>query len=156
VNESSARKEIANLPADFPVLDTLEYGDFQIDHSRGKIDNPPGFYISLLRDKIIPPPTFETAAKRLAREAAEREAERRRQEAWEAEQDRLAAEEQAEEQKLDDLQAGNPDRYQALYRQCEDDLYLRSVSVRQVRARSPRSRCISPSPRRCDSDRGNR
>lgn len=131
VNESSARKELTNLPADFPVLDTLEYGDFQIDHSRGKIDNPPGFYISLLRDKIIPPPTFETAAKRLAREEAQQETERQRQEEWEANQNRLAAEEQAEEQKLDDLQARNPDRYQALFRQCEDDLYREFPSMKR-------------------------
>ena len=119
VSESSARKELATLPADFPVIDTLEYGDFQIDHSHGRIENPAGFYVSLLREKAIPPSTFETSAKRKARE----EEERRRQEEHDAEQERLAAEEEADEQMLDDLQAKDPERYQALYRQCEETLY---------------------------------
>jgi DNA methylase len=81
--------------------------------------------VSLVKSRFTPPPTYETRTHREARLAAER----KRQEAWDAEQERLAAKEEAEEQKLDDLQAGDPERYQALYRQCEDTLYQEFPSM---------------------------
>lgn len=119
VSESSARKELAALPADFPVIDALEYGDFQIDHSHGRIENPAGFFIALLREKTIPPATFETSARRKARQAEER----RRQEAWDAEQARLQDEERRSEEELDQLKASDPERYVSLFHACEESLY---------------------------------
>jgi hypothetical protein len=122
VSEPAARKVLSDLPADFRVLDTLEYGDQQIMQQRGKITNPPGFYISLLRDRITPPPTFESSATKAARQRAElaqqqvrAEAEARRQ----AEEDAAA---QLMEAQLDQLKAADPTRYAELYRQAKADL----------------------------------
>jgi hypothetical protein len=78
VTEDKARELLARLKPDQPVLEQLEWGDRQIEH--GKIKNPAGFYISLVDGNVIPPPTFETRAKRQAREEEERrQAEERRQ-----------------------------------------------------------------------------
>jgi hypothetical protein len=125
VTENQAREHLANIPATYPLVDTLEWADAEIAKNPSKWDNPAGWYASLVKSRFIPPPTYETRTHREARLAAERN----RQEAWEAEQERLAAEEQAEEQKLDDLQAGYPERYQALFRQCEDALHREFPSM---------------------------
>jgi hypothetical protein len=73
VGESDARKLLAALKPGQPILDQLEYGDLQIEQSRGKITNPPGFYISLLQRNVPIPATFETSKARIARERAEKE-----------------------------------------------------------------------------------
>ena len=70
VSGTDARKLLATLPPGQPVLDQLEYGDLQIEQSRGKIMNPPGFYISLLQRNIPVPATFESARTRKARQEA--------------------------------------------------------------------------------------
>jgi hypothetical protein len=87
VTETRARKILANVSADQPVMDELEWGDLQIEQLGGRITNPAGFYISLVTEKVIPPPTFETKAKRIAREEGERrrEEERRAREDLETE-----------------------------------------------------------------------
>ena len=64
VSEAAARKLLADLPAGWPTIETLEWGDQQVAVQRGKITNPPGFYISLLRDRLTPPSTFESSAVR--------------------------------------------------------------------------------------------
>ena len=125
VTENQAREYLANIPATYPLVDTLEWADAEIAKNPSKWDNPAGWYVSLVKSRFTPPPTYETRTHREARLAAER----KRQEVWAAEQERLAAEEQAEEQKLDGLQAGDPERYQALYRQCEDALYQEFPSM---------------------------
>ena len=79
INEVQAHRLLRSLPADQPVLDQLEYGDYLIWKSRTTIKNAPGFYIYLLRHNIVPPETFETARRREARERSElREAEDQR------------------------------------------------------------------------------
>jgi hypothetical protein len=120
VSETAARKLLTELPAGFPTLDTLEWGDTQVSTSRGKITNPPGFFISLLRDRTAPPPTFEPSRVLKARQEAEL---RKQQALLEAEARRLA-EEEAEEQRLDQFQASDPERYQALYDQAKAELYV--------------------------------
>lgn len=45
IGETDARKFLAALGPGQPILDQLEYGDYQISRKRGKIANPPGFYI---------------------------------------------------------------------------------------------------------------
>jgi hypothetical protein len=59
VNEVQARKLLKALPPNQPILNQLEYGDYIIWKSRSAIKNPPGFYIYLLRENILPPNNFE-------------------------------------------------------------------------------------------------
>jgi hypothetical protein len=119
ISETATRKLLTELPAGYPTLDTLEWGDTQVSTSRGKITNPPGFYISLLRDRTTPPPTFESSAIRKARH----EADLRKQQALQEEEARRLAEEEAEEQRLDQFQAAEPQAYQALYDRAKTELY---------------------------------
>lgn len=71
VVESQAVKLLRALPPDQPVMDQIEYIDSIIQ--RGRIDNPPGFYVSMLKENIPVPDFFETSARRTARQARERE-----------------------------------------------------------------------------------
>jgi hypothetical protein len=119
VTEDQAREHLASLPATYPLIDTLEWADAEIAKNPGKWNNSAGWYVSLVKGTVTPPPTWETRTQREAR----LDAERRRQEEREVEQARLDAEEQAEEKTLDDLQASDPERYQTLYRKCEDALH---------------------------------
>jgi Replication initiator protein A len=110
-SEPQARKVLADLPTEYRLLETLEWADQQIATQPGKFNNPPGFYISLLRDRIQAPPTFQSSASRKAQEeailaqqlaeAAKRSAE------IEAEQEADAA--------LDRLKASDPASFQALH-----------------------------------------
>ena len=105
VGNADARKLLATLKPDQPILDQLEYGDLQIEQSRGKITNPPGFYISLLQRDVPVPATFESSRARNARLAAEKEQ-------LQALADRQAAnlaEEEVERQKLDSQIAALPE-----------------------------------------------
>jgi len=80
VAEPYARTVLAAINPEQPVLVQLEWGDQQVKQSGGKIMNPAGFYISLVSGNVMPPPTFETAADRQAREErmrAEESAQRR-------------------------------------------------------------------------------
>jgi hypothetical protein len=80
VAEPYARTILAAIHPEQPVLAQLEWGDQQVRQSGGKILNPAGFYISLVSGNVMPPPTFETAADRQAREErmrAEESAQRR-------------------------------------------------------------------------------
>jgi hypothetical protein len=71
VVESQAVKLLRALPADQPVIDQIEYIDSIIQ--RGRIENPPGFYVSMLKENIPVPDCFETSARRTVRQARERE-----------------------------------------------------------------------------------
>jgi hypothetical protein len=105
VGNADARKLLATLKPGQPILDQLEYGDLQIEQSRGKITNPPGFYISLLQRDVPVPATFESSRARNARLAAENEQ-------LQALADRQAAnlaQEEAERQKLDSQIAALPE-----------------------------------------------
>jgi len=74
--EEKARRMLLDLPVDQPVLDQLEWGDFEIARragTRDKIQNPPGFYIYLLETNCRVPHDFETSRKRQARELAQKQ-----------------------------------------------------------------------------------
>jgi len=71
LGEGDARKLLAKLAPGQLVMDQLEYADAVIYQSRGKIQNPPGFYISRLQDNSPNPPWFETSAARKVRQEAE-------------------------------------------------------------------------------------
>jgi hypothetical protein len=106
VGGTDARKLLATLPSGQPILDQLEYGDLQIEQSRGKITNPPGFYISLLQRNVPVPATFETSRARNTREKAEKE----QQQAFADRQSAAIAQEEAERQKLDAQIAALPEQ----------------------------------------------
>ena len=71
VNEVQANRLLRSLPADQPVADQLEYGDYLIWKSRATIKNAPGFYVYLLRQNILPPEDFETSSRKETRRANE-------------------------------------------------------------------------------------
>jgi hypothetical protein len=76
VIEEKARRMLLDLPTDQPVLDQLEWGDFEIARraaTREKIQNPPGFYIYLLETNCRVPNDFETSRKRQAREIVQKQ-----------------------------------------------------------------------------------
>ena len=79
VTENHARKILADVTPNQPVIAQLEWGDLQVKQSGGKILNPAGFYVSLVSGNVTPPQSFETAAEKKAREAKERQAEDERQ-----------------------------------------------------------------------------
>ena len=83
VAEPYARTILAAVNPEQPVLAQLEWGDQQVKLSGGKILNPAGFYVSLVSGNVMPPPNFETAAQRNARE----EKMRREEEVRQAEQE---------------------------------------------------------------------
>lgn len=118
ISSTDAREILTSLPPDQPVLDQLEWGDYQVAQSRGKITNPAGFYISLLQRNTNPPPTFETSTARNARHRAELE----RQEALQRETEAQLAVEAAAEAELDLLKAAQPERYQDLYDRAQAQL----------------------------------
>lgn len=68
--ESGARKILEGLANHEQVIDQLEYGDFLISQN-GSIRNPPGFYLSLIKENIAVPENFETSRKRKLREDAQ-------------------------------------------------------------------------------------
>lgn len=70
IHEEQARKLLTSLPPDQAIRDQLEYGDFLLRTSPGSIRNPPGFYIYLLRDGVMPPADFETSRMRRQRESS--------------------------------------------------------------------------------------
>lgn len=72
IPEFEAQKYLSKIPSEQAVLDQLEWGDHCIRSAPGKIKNPAGFYISLIRHNVIPPPTFETNRQKQAREEKER------------------------------------------------------------------------------------
>jgi hypothetical protein len=110
VTENHARKILADVPPNQPVIAQLEWGDLQVRQSGGKILNPAGFYVSLVSGNVMPPQNFETAAEKKARETKERQ----------AEDDRQAQE---------DLEA---EYY--WYREKEIDRYVASLDPAQVEA----------------------
>jgi hypothetical protein len=71
INEVQANRLLRSLPADQPVGDQLEYGDYLIWKSRATIKNAPGFYVYLLRQNILPPEDFETSSRKEKRRADE-------------------------------------------------------------------------------------
>jgi hypothetical protein len=74
IAESGARKVLSELAEHQPVLDQLEYGDHLIKTT--DINNPPGFYLYLLKENITIPDDFVTSRKRKLREQAHAERER--------------------------------------------------------------------------------
>jgi hypothetical protein len=65
--ESEARKILTSLDLalDQHLTDILDWGDHLIGEApRGRIYNPAGFYIDLIKKRVVPPEGFETSRKR--------------------------------------------------------------------------------------------
>ena len=119
IGEGDARKLLARLAADQPVLDQIEYVDAIIQQSRGKIRNPQGLYISRLQDNLPNPPTFETSQARQTRLRAESA---REQAILEKQLAKLQAEEE-ENQRIDAQIDALPEKQrQALFAQAKKEL----------------------------------
>jgi len=71
IGESDARQLLAGLPPGQPVLDQLEWGDYLISRKRGGIENPPGFYISLVQRNVPVPANFLSSSQVRELQAAE-------------------------------------------------------------------------------------
>jgi hypothetical protein len=67
VTHGQAEKLLTQLSPDQKVMDQLEWGDYVV--AQGAIKNPPGLYVSFLKDNLIPPDEFQTSRKRRLREA---------------------------------------------------------------------------------------
>lgn len=86
IAESKGRSLLQQIRPNQHVLDQLEWGDAILRQAgAGTFRNPPGFYVSLVRDNIIPPNSFETTRRRKHREEAERDAHDQAQKATQAE-----------------------------------------------------------------------
>ncbi len=113
ITEAQARKLLQKVPPDQHVLDQLEWGDSVIAKEPTKIQNPPGFYIHLVKENLTPPAKFETSRKRKLRaEAAQAQREQHEEEArlmlaYEAYEDYISAE-------TDNYIANNPLRFQEI------------------------------------------
>lgn len=74
ISEAGAREALLSTERGQNIMDQLEWGDHLISRSsRGRINNPPGFYLYLVKNNVVPPEQFETTGKRRLRERAEAE-----------------------------------------------------------------------------------
>jgi len=78
ITQEKAIQLVANRKPGQDVIAQLEITDQMIEHAGFKIVNPPGFYIRQIERNLSVPDTFETSAKRRAREEAERKQQARR------------------------------------------------------------------------------
>lgn len=126
-----------NLPPEqsmLDLLDLLEYGDYLVSRKRGKIENPPGFYISLLRRKVPLPPGFVSSRKAREIQAANRA----RQQALKEQQQ---AEERAEQElrgRLDaQIDALPKEQFQSLFEKAKARLLASYPGMAQFLKTSP-------------------
>jgi hypothetical protein len=75
IDDKQARGILADISQSQDVLEQLEYADYRIASAQpGTFRNPPGFYISVLRDNAPVPENFESSRKRRNREEDSRTA----------------------------------------------------------------------------------
>jgi len=61
ISASQARKALREAGNSPRVLDQLEWGDYLLGRMpAGRFYNPPGFYVYLIRENILPPASFQT------------------------------------------------------------------------------------------------
>jgi hypothetical protein len=119
IGEADARQILSNLPQGQPVIDLLEYGDYLIARKRGKIENPPGFYISLLQRKVPVPASFISSRQAKEIEAANLA---RRQAILELQQADQQAEEEERLRANAQIDALPEEQRQALFEQAKTQL----------------------------------
>ncbi len=108
ITVSQAKKLLSSLEPGQQVIDQLEWGDYIV--SQGAIKNPPGLYVTFVRENMTPPDSFESSRKRRLKQ----------------EQAQAASGEQLEEdallleygeyrnKEIDQYIANNPERYEHL------------------------------------------
>ncbi len=109
ITKRVATKLFSESIPDQSVMDQLEWADYIV--SQGNIKNPPGLYVTFVRDNVIPPEWFET--NRVRKEKYERLSLIKTKE-QEEEAQRLAYENYRRQQ-IDQYIADNPIRYQESY-----------------------------------------
>jgi len=81
ISERASVDLLRHLRPDQQVMDQLEWGDHLLRNApRGKFYNPAGILITLIKENVIPPETFESSRKRKLREAAEHARDQQRRE----------------------------------------------------------------------------
>ena len=78
ITEKKAHELLLNLKPGQDVVAQLEHTDYMVANARYPIHNPPGFYIRLIETNTSVPDSFETSAKRKAREENEKRERKRR------------------------------------------------------------------------------
>lgn len=78
VTPSRAKKLVSATASCDEFNDLLEWGDHLVATAKGKINNPAGFYIHVLEERVLPPPSFETTRVQKLRLAAEEKADEER------------------------------------------------------------------------------
>jgi len=58
VSRHQARKLLSKTAAGQVVMEQIQWGDQLVRENRGRIYNPPGFYIYLIRENVLPPAEF--------------------------------------------------------------------------------------------------
>lgn len=137
VEETAARKLVAELPAGYDILTILEWADEQIARQPGKFTNPPGFYISLLQGRTTPPPTFQSSAARKAQDEAFLAQQQARQKQTERHQAEEEARDQEASRQLAQMEATEPDQFQALYRLAKEDYFSSPLMAKRKNDPAP-------------------
>ncbi len=74
IAETQSRRLMLSLAEDQKVIDQIEWGDELIAKAPpGRFYNPAGLYIHLIKENVIPPPTFEGSRQKHLRLQAEQE-----------------------------------------------------------------------------------
>lgn len=81
VHEAMVRQLALDMPDEQQVEDQIDYAD-QIVRQNPKLRNPPGLYVSFLRDNIVVPAGIETRSRQVRRAAQQREKEVQRIQQW--------------------------------------------------------------------------
>jgi hypothetical protein len=119
IGQADARQLLAHLIPGQPVLDQLEWGDYQISRKRGHVENPPGFYISLLRRNVPVPANFLSSQKARELQASERA----RQEALQEQRQEAERAEREERARVDARIDAMPEAHRlALFEQAKAQL----------------------------------
>ena len=73
IAERKARELLGSLQPDQEVMDQLEYVDHLVARDdNGKLTNPPGLYVTYVRDNVLPPSDFPSSRKRALVQKARR------------------------------------------------------------------------------------
>jgi len=110
VTPAQAEKLLLKLDPEQQVTDQLEWGDYIV--SQGGIKNPPGLYVTFIRENLVPPDSFETSSKRRLRQE--------QREAVSKDQDAAAlalAYAEYRNREIDRNIADNRDAYETVYRE---------------------------------------
>jgi hypothetical protein len=111
ITATQAWNLLSIIETDQAVMDQLEWADYIV--SQGGIKNPPGLYVTFIKDNLIPPDSFETSRKRRLKQA-------QAQALSESQQEKEALQSAYGEyrnKQIDQYIAENPEDYERFYLQ---------------------------------------